>query len=170
MESPVRVAKVGMTKLTSLKILEEQHLGSLTCHVLRDPSKPSAFDSFAANSTTEFSSRPDTYDPHVYGRRRRKTFRCDVYLLDADFPDDTVDLDLVLILQPLLKVNEKNLCDTPLIARQTVQFIFESSSSDPLTLLNQVSTTTTLPPQLLFPVTVQLSTSIWASIDILNDE
>ena len=35
MDNPVRARKVPGSKLTTLRILEEQHFGSLTCHVLR---------------------------------------------------------------------------------------------------------------------------------------
>ena len=34
-DNPVRARKVPGSKLTTLRILEEQHFGSLTCHVLR---------------------------------------------------------------------------------------------------------------------------------------
>ena len=139
-QSPVYAGgKVRGSLLTSLEIRESVNLGSLTCHVLRDTSQvvqdiiesltrrpgyylvvfifQPLFDYFVANSSTRFGS-PGTYDPYAYGKRTRRSQRCDVYLRDdpkASFfqqrsPPD-IDLEIVLILQPLLGRNGKNVCD-----------------------------------------------------------
>jgi hypothetical protein len=80
-ENPVRAKKVPDTKLTSLEIREELYFGSLTCHVLRDRDKP-VFDHFEANSSggTVFSTA-DTYDPYSFGKRTKRVYHCDIFLL-----------------------------------------------------------------------------------------
>ena len=50
LENPVNVPKTANRKITTLQIKEEQHLGSLTCHVFRHTSHP-IFDKF--NATTQ---------------------------------------------------------------------------------------------------------------------
>ena len=72
---------MGHTKLTTLQIREDQHFGSLTCHVLRDRDEP-VFDHFEANSSsgTYFSSA-DTYDPYNFGKKTRRVYHCDIFLL-----------------------------------------------------------------------------------------
>ena len=97
MDNPVRARKIPNTKLTSLRILEEQHFGSLTCHVLRSRDRP-VFDHFSANSSTAFESA-NAYDPYIYGKRTHRVIACDVYLVDEFFEESVVDLDVALILQ-----------------------------------------------------------------------
>ncbi len=46
-DEPKNVKKVANAKLTTLRIKEVQHFGSLTCHVLRDTSNK-LFDNFFA--------------------------------------------------------------------------------------------------------------------------
>jgi hypothetical protein len=57
------------------------YFGSLTCHVLRDRDKP-VFDHFEANSSggTVFSTA-DTYDPYSFGKRTKRVYHCDIFLL-----------------------------------------------------------------------------------------
>ena len=79
MDNPVRVArKVAGAKVTTLRILEERHFGSLTCHVLRSKERP-LFDHFLANSSTAFRSA-NAYDPYIYGKKTHRFLTCDVYL------------------------------------------------------------------------------------------
>ena len=41
-------------------------------------------------------------------------------LQNNDFQENEVDLEVALILQPLLRRNGKNVCDVPVIARQVI--------------------------------------------------
>ena len=94
--------KTANTKVTTLQIREERNLGSLTCHVLRDTSNP-IFDHFNATTKGLAFSNADTYDPYSFGKKREKFYNCDIYLTDSSFPELAVDLEIVLILQPLLR-------------------------------------------------------------------
>ena len=53
-ENPVRARKVSDSLLTTLRIVEERHLGSLTCHVLRSKETDEVYEHFIANSSTVF--------------------------------------------------------------------------------------------------------------------
>ena len=46
-----------------------------------------------------------------------------VFFQSNDFQDNEVDLEVALILQPLLRRNGKNVCDVPVIARQVKSFL-----------------------------------------------
>ncbi len=129
-ENPVHARKSPGSLLTTLHIVEERHLGSLTCHVLRSPEKERVYSHFLANSSTVFRDRPGAYDPHIFGRRTQRVLACNVYLRgDADFaaslPDCRVDLEVALILQPVTDRNGLNVCDVPIVARQTVTILFD---------------------------------------------
>ena len=115
--------KTANTKITTLQIQEQQYFGSLTCHVLRDTSN-SIFNHFNATTRGLAFSNADTYDPYNFGKKREKFYNCDIYLTNSDFPDLAVDLEIVLILQPLLRRQSINVCDVPLITRQTVHIEF----------------------------------------------
>ena len=123
LENPINVPKTANTKITTLRIQEQQYFGSLTCHVLRDTSN-SIFNHFNATTRGLAFSNADTYDPYNFGKKREKFYNCDIYLTNSDFPDLVVDLEIVLILQPLLRRQSINLCDVPLITRQTVHIEF----------------------------------------------
>jgi hypothetical protein len=112
--------------LTTLQIREEQYLGSLTCHILKDTSK-TIFDNFIARSDgIAFSGSPGTYDPYSFGKKQQRFYNCDIFLGDKpNFQELAVDLEVVLILQPLLRRNGKNVCDVPLITKQNVRIEFE---------------------------------------------
>jgi hypothetical protein len=77
-DNPVFAKKMSGAKLTTLRILEETHFGSLTCHVLRSKEAP-LFDHFIANSSTAFKS-PNAYDPYIYGKKTHRTLTCDIFL------------------------------------------------------------------------------------------
>lgn len=94
--------KTANSKITTLQIEEQQHLGSLTCHVLRDTSKP-IFDKFNATTNGLAFSNAGVYDPYDFGKKRKRFYNCDIYLTDANFEALAVDLEIVLILQPLLR-------------------------------------------------------------------
>lgn len=47
------------------------------------------------------------------------------FQVTSDFSETVVDLEVVLILQPLLERSGNNICDVPVIARQTVSIKFE---------------------------------------------
>ena len=111
--------KTANTKITTLQIREDQHLGSLTCHILRDTSN-TLFDHFNATTKGLAFSNAGTYDPYSFGKKRNKFYNCDIYLRNSNFSDLVVDLEVVLILQPLLRRQSINVCDVPLITRQTV--------------------------------------------------
>jgi hypothetical protein len=113
--------------VTSLHVLEERYFGSLTCHVLRSVDRP-VFEHFVANASTVFR-QPGAYDPYAYGRKTHRYFACDVYLLDAAFDEAFVDLDVALILQPVLARNGAGKCDAPLVARQTVRIDFDGGEA-----------------------------------------
>ena len=123
LENPIDVPKTANTKITTLQIQEQQYFGSLTCHVLRDTSN-SIFNHFNATTRGLAFSNADTYDPYNFGKKREKFYNCDIYLTNSDFPDLAVDLEIVLILQPLLRRQSINVCDVPLITRQTVHIEF----------------------------------------------
>ncbi len=53
-ENPVRARKVGNSLVTTLRIVEERHLGSLTCHLLRSRETEELYQHFIANSSTVF--------------------------------------------------------------------------------------------------------------------
>ncbi len=128
MDNPIYAEKVPGRKLTSLRILEEQHFGSLLCHVLRQKEKP-LFDHFLANASSAFKS-PGAYDAFIYGKKTHRFLSCDVYLVDDFFDEQEVDLDVILILHPLLKRNSRNICDTPTVAQQTVTIKFGDGKGD----------------------------------------
>ena len=119
LENPINVPKTANTKITTLQIREDQHLGSLTCHILRDTSN-TLFDHFNATTKGLAFSNAGTYDPYSFGKKRNKFYNCDIYLRNSNFSDLVVDLEVVLILQPLLRRQSINVCDVPLITRQTV--------------------------------------------------
>ena len=93
--------KVSNSHLTTLRILEEKYLGSLTCHVIKDPDVP-LFEHFHANASTVFRSA-NVYEPFSFGKPTHRFITCDIYLKDADFPEKEVDLEIALLLQPLLE-------------------------------------------------------------------
>ena len=125
MENPVNVPKTASHKITTLQIEESRHLGSLTCHVLRDTSKP-VFDKFNATTNGLAFTDANTYDPYDFGKKRTRFYNCDIFLIDANFPDLAVDLEVVLILQPLIRRSRgQTVCDVPLITRKTVRIEFE---------------------------------------------
>jgi len=99
LENPVNVPKTANRKITTLQIKEEQHLGSLTCHVFRHASHP-IFDKFNATTKGLAFSNAGTYDPYNFGKKLQRYYNCDIYLTDANFDELLVDLEVVLILQP----------------------------------------------------------------------
>ena len=99
-------------------------MGSLTCHVLRDTSK-TIFNNFNATTSGLIFSSANTYDPYDFGRKRERLYNCDIFLTDANFDDLSVDLEVVLILQPLIRRRGGNRCDAPIITRTTVRIEFE---------------------------------------------
>ena len=71
-----------------------------------------------------------TYDPYNFGKKLQRFYNCDIYLTDANFEELVVDLEVVLILQPLIRRRPGiNNCDQPLITRQTVRIEFEGYQS-----------------------------------------
>ena len=116
--------KTANRKITTLQIREEQHLGSLTCHVLRDTSN-SLFDKFNATTTGLAFPNPSVYDPYAFGQKQQRFYNCDIYLTNDNFEENQVNLEVVLILQPLLRRQGLNICDVPLITRRTVRIEFE---------------------------------------------
>ena len=120
--------KTANRKITTLQIKEEQHLGSLTCHVFRHASHP-IFDKFNATTKGLTFANPGTYDPYHFGKKLQRFYNCDIYLTDANFDELVVDLEVVLILQPLIRRRGINACDQPLITRQTVRIEFEGYQS-----------------------------------------
>ncbi len=73
-----------------------------------------------------------TYDPYAFGKKTERFYNCDIRLRRADFPEKAVDLEVVLILQPLLRSNGKNVCDVPVVTRQTVRIEFEGYKPRPV--------------------------------------
>lgn len=108
--------KTANRKITTLQIREEQHFGSLTCHVLRDTSQP-LFDKFNATTKGLAFTNPGTYDPYDFGKKRQRFYNCDIYLTDANFQQKMVDLEVVLILQPLIRRQGKVFPDSEKILR-----------------------------------------------------
>ena len=65
------------------------------------------------------------YDPYAFGQKQKRFYNCDIYLTQDDFEETLVNLEVVLILQPLLRRQGINVCDVPLITRRTVRIEFE---------------------------------------------
>ena len=66
----------------------------------------------------------------VQHKKLQRFYNCDIYLTDANFEELVVDLEVVLILQPLIRRRPGiNNCDQPLITRQTVRIEFEGYQS-----------------------------------------
>ena len=93
--------KIPNSHLTTLRIVEEKYLGSLTCHVIKDPDEP-LFEHFHANASTVFKSA-NVYEPFSFGKPTHRIITCDIYLKDDDFAEKEVDLEVALLLQPLLE-------------------------------------------------------------------
>ena len=84
LENPSNVPKTADRKITTLQIKEDQYLGSLTCHVLRDTSNP-LFDHFNATTGGLAFSNAGVYDPYSFGKKLQRYYNCDIYLTDANF-------------------------------------------------------------------------------------
>ena len=56
-----------------------------------------------------------------------------MYLKDTDFKADKVDLEVVLILQPLLERNGRNPCDVPVVGRERIRIAFTDEYGRPVT-------------------------------------
>ena len=87
------------------------------------------FDKFNATTKGLAFSNAGTYDPYNFGKKLQRYYNCDIYLTDANFDELVVDLEVVLILQPLIRRRGGNSCDQPLITRQTVRIEFEGYKS-----------------------------------------
>ena len=88
------------------------------------------FDKFNATTKGLAFSNAGTYDPYNFGKKLQRFYNCDIYLTDANFEELVVDLEVVLILQPLIRRSPGiNNCDQPLITRQTVRIEFEGYQS-----------------------------------------
>ena len=96
--------------------------------VFRHASHP-IFDKFNATTKGLAFSNAGTYDPYNFGKKLQRYYNCDIYLTDANFDELVVDLEVVLILQPLIRRRGGNSCDQPLITRQTVRIEFEGYKS-----------------------------------------
>ncbi len=62
-----------------------------------------------------FVRSPGAYDAAIYGKKTHRRLECNVYLRDTDFEEGTVNIEISLILRPILRRTVKNVCDSPIL-------------------------------------------------------